>query len=246
MRTAVTERSFSFSGWMRRFWHIFPVVAACCIFLAGCTPEVYHTRADTETYSALYQKTPGVENVEPADVDIALPDPLDLSGLPKSGGGESFLGAMARYERGAKVLPLDEALDTGITHGREYLGEKEEVFLSALDLTLARYRLAPIFRGGENVAWASDTRTAQVQQGVSDLVSTNTFARTESAGFNWLYRTGARISADFTRGLPSLYDWKSFGESKQSCRLGSAATLGRRRDNGDAGGADSGGAGFAV
>jgi outer membrane protein TolC len=97
------------------------------------------------------------------------------------------------------VLPLDEALDTGITHGREYLGKKEEVFLSALDLTLARYRLAPIFRGSERVAWASDTRTAQVQQGVSDLVSTNTFARTESAGFNWLYRTGARISADFTR-----------------------------------------------
>lgn len=199
MRTADSESSSSFSGWMPRLWHIFPSLAACSFLSLGCTPEVYHTRADAETYSALYQKTPGVENVEPADVDIALPDSLDLSGLPKTGGGESFLGAMARYERGAKVLPLDEALDTGITYGREYLGKKEEVFLSALDLTLARYRLAPIFRGSERVAWASDTRTAQVQQGVSDLVSTNTFARTESAGFNWLYRTGARISADFTR-----------------------------------------------
>jgi len=199
MRTADSESSSSFSGWMRRLWHIFPSLAACSFLSLGCTPEVYHTRADAETYSALYQKTPGVENVEPADVDIALPDSLDLSSLPKTGGGESFLGAMARYERGAKVLPLDEALDTGITYGREYLGKKEEVFLSALDLTLARYRLAPIFRGSERVAWASDTRTAQVQQGVSDLVSTNTFARTESAGFNWLYRTGARISADFTR-----------------------------------------------
>jgi outer membrane protein TolC len=199
MRTADSESSTSFSGWIRRLWHIFPSLAACSFLSVGCTPEVYHTRADTETYSALYQKTPGVENVEPADVDIALPDSLDLSGLPKTGGGESFLGAMARYERGAKVLPLDEALDTGITHGREYLGKKEEVFLSALDLTLARYRLAPIFRGSERLAWASDTRTAQVRQGVSDLVSTNTFARTESAGFNWLHRTGAKISADFTR-----------------------------------------------
>lgn len=199
MRTDKSERLKSFTVWDCCLWRSLPVPVVICLVFSSCTPEEYHTRADTETYSALYQKTPAVENVSPQDVDITLPDPLDLSGLAKSGRGEGFLGEMARYEQGAKMLPLDDALETGITHGRDYLGQKEEVYLSALDLTLARYRLAPIFRAGEDVAWASDTRNAQVQQGVSDLVSTNTFSRNESAGFNWLYKTGARISADFTR-----------------------------------------------
>jgi outer membrane protein TolC len=34
---------------------------------------------------------------------------------------------------------------------------------------------------------------------MTELVSTNTFSRTQSAGFNWLYKTGARLSADFTQ-----------------------------------------------
>jgi outer membrane protein TolC len=34
---------------------------------------------------------------------------------------------------------------------------------------------------------------------MTEIVSTNTFARTQSAGFNWLCQTGARLSADFTQ-----------------------------------------------
>lgn len=199
MRTVTSGSVRSFAEWKGRLRLFLPGILLSGVSFVSCTPDVYHTRADTEAYTALYQKTPSVENVSPPDVDIALPDPLDLSGLSQSGRGEGFLGETARYEVGAKVLPLADALETGITHGREYLGQKEGVFLSALDLTLARYRLAPIFRAGDDVAWASDSRNAQVQQGVTDLVSTNTFARNEGAGFTWLYKTGARITTDFTR-----------------------------------------------
>lgn len=202
MEYAVSERILSSPEGKRccsrsATWLIASLV--CALTATSCTPEIYHTRADRETYSALFQKTPAVENVDAESVDIAIPEPVSLEGLQRSGTGAEFLGEMASYERGAKVLQLDEALETGITYGREYLDEKERVFLSALDLTLARFRLSPMFRGGGELEWATDSRAAQVQNGVTDLVSTNTFARNSSAGFSWLYKTGARISADFTR-----------------------------------------------
>jgi outer membrane protein TolC len=33
---------------------------------------------------------------------------------------------------------------------------------------------------------------------MTEIVATNTFSRTQSAGFNWLFKTGARLSTDFT------------------------------------------------
>jgi len=164
-------------------------------FLTGCTPDIYQNRADLETYSALYEKTPDVDNVDGDDVDIELPAPMNLSDLPREGRGSEFLGTMASSEIGAAVLPLDEALETGVTYGRDYLDEKERVFLSALSLTLARYELTPITFAQGELEWATDNRLSAV----NNLVTTNTFSRNASTGFNWLYKTGARISADFTR-----------------------------------------------
>jgi len=167
--------------------------------LASCSPQMHHNRADRESYSILANKTPAVENVDDDDVELSRPEAVDLSDLSVSGSAAEFLGEMSVYERGAHVMPLDEALETGISYGRDYLEEKEDVFLGALDLTLARHRLSPIFFGNASAERASDTRQAQLQQGMTELVATNTFARTQSGGFNWLYRTGARISTNFTR-----------------------------------------------
>lgn len=201
MRESKSERNDSFPdpGNCCRYGAASLLAVGLVFTLPGCTPDVYHTRADTEAYATLYQKTPQVENVGENDVDISVPEALDLTPLPVSNEAAGFLGKISSAERGAKVLQLDGALETGITHGREYLNEKERVFLSALDLTFARYRLAPIFVGGGDLGWASDSRNAQIQQGATELVATNTFARTSSGGFNWLYRTGARVSTDFTR-----------------------------------------------
>lgn len=177
-------------------------VAVCLLaaLLAGaCSPQMYRARADRETYTALFEKARNVKNVEPADLELPPPDPVDLGGLPTRGASPKFLGEAGSKERGAKVLKLDEALELGIRHSREYQEAREEVFLSALDLTLARHRLAPIgFAGGRGTR-ANDSRAAELEAGMTELVSTNTFARTQTAGFDWLLATGARVSTSFTQ-----------------------------------------------
>ncbi len=160
---------------------------------------MYRNRADRETYAALIEKTPEVDNVRPSDVELITPDPPDLSKLLPGTKGDGVLGEFASNEEGAKVLTLDEALSTGIQHSREYLTMKESLYLQALDLTLARHRLQPIFYTNGSATRAVDSRAAELEKGMTELVSTNTFSRTQSAGFNWLCRTGARISADFTQ-----------------------------------------------
>lgn len=169
------------------------------LILGACSPQMYRTRADREVYAALIERTAEVENVGPSDVELVTPDPPDLTKLRPRSRNDSFLGEFASYEKGAKVLTLDEALATGIRHSRDYLTVKESLYLQALDLTLARFRLQPIFDAGGSGTRAVDSRTAELEAGMTELVSTNTFSRTQSAGFNWLYKTGARLSADFTQ-----------------------------------------------
>jgi outer membrane protein TolC len=182
--------------------------------VASCSPARFQFRADRETYTALFEKTGAVENVEPESLELLPPSQLELGHLRSYGKAADYLGSHAASEREAKLLTLDEALATGIRQSREYLTEKERVFLSALDLTLARFRLTPIFFADGRGVRATDSRRAELQQGMTDLVSTNTFARTQSGGFNWLYNTGARISADFTQDfLRIMTGNRSFNES---------------------------------
>ncbi len=209
-------------GWRKaRHWPL-PLLLSLgySVSLSSCSPNFYQTRADQETYTALFQKMPEVENVEPVDVDLAPSAPLDLSGLQNRASSADFLGEMGEYERNSKVLSLADALETGITYGRDYLSARERVFLSGLDLTLARHRLAPTFYAGGFGELATDSRDAAVQVGMTKLVSTNTFSRVQSTGFNWLYRTGARISTDFTQDfLRFLSGHRSLSDSDLAVTL---------------------------
>lgn len=172
---------------------------AAILAIPSCTPDKYRTWADGETYAALFEKTPEVDNVDPDDVELTPAEAPNLSGLLPRAKSDEVMGDFASYEKGAKVLTLDRALETGIRHSRDYITRKEGVFLSALDLTLARHRLEPIFGGGGSLTRATDSRAAVLGAGMTKLVSTNTFARTRGVGFDRLYRTGARLSADFTQ-----------------------------------------------
>lgn len=187
--------------WRGQDWRM-PVLLFVLVTLLfpSCSPQTYHARADREVYSVLSEKTPEVENVEPDDVYLSEPPVVDLSNLKSANVKDGdFLGAVAREERGAKEISLSEAVGTAIVHGRSYLSARETLFLNALDLTLARHRLAPIFDAGGSATRATDSRLAELEAGMTELVSTNTFSQTRTAGFNWLYKTGARISADFTQ-----------------------------------------------
>lgn len=192
------------SPWWRTGGRSFPrkpavAFALALVSLGSCSPQHYHTRADRETYSILFEKSNEVENVEPDELPLAPSSSPDLSKLLPKPRGDEFLGDFATYEAGAKVLSLDEALDTGIHHSRDYQSAKENLYLSALDLTLARHRLSPIFNAGGGATRASDSRNFRIEEGMTEIVATNTFSRTQSAGFNWLLATGARLSTDFTQ-----------------------------------------------
>lgn len=202
-------------GRAKRHWLLLLLLPlACSLFLSSCSPNFYQTRADQETYTALFEKMPEVENVGPEDVDLIPPATLDLSSLQNRSAAVDFLGEMGADERNSKVLSLSDALETGITHGRDYLSARERVFLSGLDLTLARHRLSPTFSAGGFSELATDSRDAVLQAGMTKLVSKNTFSRVQSTGFNWLYRTGARISTDFTQDfLKFLTGQTSINES---------------------------------
>ncbi len=173
---------------------------SCPLLWVGCSADFYRQKADIETHAVLFGKTAEVENVENDSVDIEPPptwSAASLDGLPTAK-QESFLGS-GKTKANAKMLSLDEALSTGITHNRSYLTRKEAVFLEALDLTLAQHRLSPIFGGGADATRQSDSRRAAAQAGLNSLVATNTFTRNQSASFDYLYKTGARLSADFTQ-----------------------------------------------
>ena len=59
--------------------------------------------------------------------------------LAKSTQASDFLGEAADKEKGARVLPIDEALSMAIHHNRTYLTQKEMIYLQALNLTLIRH-----------------------------------------------------------------------------------------------------------
>ncbi|MDA7597853.1 TolC family protein [bacterium] len=173
-------------------------VAVC---LSGCHSAAYKKRADRETNRILGKKVQGVDNVEWADVDITLPEPATLEGLGMNPENAEYLGKEAELESSAKMIPLDEALHLAIQHNRDYLTQKEVIFLQALNLTLTRHAFAPIFAADGDVTRQSGARTVDpegVETEVIAIVAENTVSQNRHYGVSKLTKTGARIAADFT------------------------------------------------
>ncbi|MEM7699103.1 MAG: TolC family protein [Verrucomicrobiota bacterium] len=193
------------------------LVALGLVVLSSCTPTQYQEWADREAYTILFSKSELVENVDYDSVSLGTGEPAETEKIEIRGAYGAYLAETIVTGSDSRILSLDDALSTSVRRGRSYLNEKERVFLSALDLTLARHRLAPIFSIDGDVLRAGDSRQAQA---LTNLVSTNTFSRTRSAGFDMLYRTGARISADFTQDfLRFITGTRSINESDLAVSL---------------------------
>lgn len=121
-----------------------------------------------------------------------------------------FLGAEGAAEVGAHVLSLEEALNIGVKHSRTYQNRKEQLYLSALSLTLARNQFTPIFTGRaqgahqtttEEVRVVVDAITGQPRVLAAEdalLVEQHRVTEQNQLGASLLLATGARISAAFT------------------------------------------------
>lgn len=155
---------------------------------------MYKRWADREVFGLLTKKTSKVPNSGQHLLDITPPPPVSLAQLEKNLKTVDFLGDRAFIEKEARVVSLADALDFAVHRNRNYLLQKEVVFLSALDLTLTRQNFTPILSGGGGVT-ADRTK---VTSSVNSLVNTGTLATSANSSLSVLTRTGARLALDLT------------------------------------------------
>ncbi len=160
----------------------------------GCTSGHYSKSADKETLGILRRKSSKVPNSGRGLLDITPPPPVTLDELERSLKTEAFLGDRAHIEKGAKVVELADALRLGVTRNRTYLGRKEDLYLQALNLTLARHRFAPIFAASGSATLDRN----QVETGVNQFVTDTTQTYTGGVGFSMLSKVGTRLVADLS------------------------------------------------
>ena len=125
------------------------------VILTGCTTSHYRKSADRDIYRIIGQRTPEVPNMD-SNFTIEQTNTVSLEGLPVVTNVEEFLGADGDAEQGAYILSLEEALDIAVHRSRAYQTRKEQLYLTALSLTLARHAFTPIFSAGAQGDYSAD------------------------------------------------------------------------------------------
>ena len=185
-------------GSWTRFWkHVdLPLVPPLGFLMDGCSTQHYEESANREAASLIAEKSTLIPNTEPS-FELQQMDPSDLASMPVSENLEAFLGKTGQSEVGARVVLL-KPLELATAYNRRYLTQKEDLYLQALDLSLARFQYTDFWSSGD-VAYQERQRLAgEAQSGVDGLVKEKTIQSNAGVGFNWLLRTGGRIAADFT------------------------------------------------
>jgi len=169
--------------------------------LTSCTGKTHRKWADREVFGILRKKASKVPNSGTGLMSITPPPVPKLEHLEKNVKTADFLGEYAAVEKDAKVLPLSESLNFAVTRNRDYLTQKETLYLTALDLTLARNQYSPILTTIGN----SSMRHQQVETSVNNFVRDSTLATQGTTNLTTLARTGTRLaldlSTDFVRFL---------------------------------------------
>ncbi len=195
------------------------------VILAGCTSSHYRKSADKEAYRAIRAKSSLVTNMD-SNFHIEQTNSFDVSKYAVSTSVEEFLGPEGEHERGARVLKLEDALGLATDFSRNYQTRKEQLFASALSLTLSRHAFAPIFSGNvtptysvQNIDVARQTNvvlsSTNVILGQTNIVLGRTniipahwaedrkITTKAGIGADWLIRDVGKISTafmtDFTR-----------------------------------------------
>ena len=179
--------------------------------LAGCSAGFNKKRADKEVFGLLKFKSSKVPNAGTDLLSVTPPGPAKLDDLEKNLKTEAFLGERADVEKGARKINLTDTLRYAVERNRGYLGEKELVYLSALDLTLARNEFSPILTG----AGSATVDSKRLEQGVNSFITESTLTTTGGVGLSALQRTGTRIAVDLTSDFVKLLtgDLRSVGDS---------------------------------
>ncbi|MHC4299004.1 MAG: TolC family protein [Planctomycetota bacterium] len=169
--------------------------AAAVLGLCGaCSPDQYKAKADKEVYKIIDDKWQDdfgdKSNYMIGDSNVPAP-PNDLQvekALPESG-----------------ILTLAEAVAMATAHNRSYIRQKEQLYLVALDLTLARHQFARKWFGTIDARYANNAN--------DEIVTADS-----RLGFNQLLADGAQI------GAAVAIDWARFLTGDPETSLGSVLT----------------------
>jgi outer membrane protein TolC len=170
--------------------------AVICVIAAGCSREHYKSEADDEVYKIInnkWQKDFGKKaNYKVSDVPAS---PNDVEAEAVTSG----------------IISLSDAVARATASNRDYQKQKESLYLTALDLTLARHQFARQWFG---------TIDASYNKG-NDVISGENFETANSdaqVGFNQLLADGGVISANIAM------DWARFLTGDPRTTLGSVLT----------------------
>ena len=177
--------------------------AGLCLMLAlvGCAKSYYQKSADRAAYSAVQAKSPLVPNMDP-HFTIEQTNILSLDELLIVTNTPEFLGDDGKREAGAHLLNLETSLNLAVNYNRSYQSRKEQLYLSALGLTLVRHQFTPLFTSEANVIYSAQRTTLDEITGnpaLSDtVVEQAKVTGGGSIGASWLIRDVGRITAAFT------------------------------------------------
>jgi outer membrane protein TolC len=188
---------FSLAGrTMIRYSHIGFILGLFLILaMTGCTAAYYRKSADAAAYGVIKEKTPRVDDMD-QDFTIEQTNRFHLEGLPVETNAVDYLGENGKSEAGAYRVSLKNALKIAVHQSRSYQSHKEDLYLSALSLTLARHEWTPIYSLGGNAQYSPSTTE---DPPMSDhLVEQDSVNARATAGESWLIRDVGRITSAFT------------------------------------------------
>jgi outer membrane protein TolC len=155
----------------------------------GCSTEYHKADADEEVYKIInskWRKRFGHQaNYTISDVPLSPNDVEIQKAIPPSG-----------------IISLAQAVATATAQNRDYQEQKETLYLTALDLTLARHQFARQWFGTIDAEYARDSDDEQLNSG-------------GELGFSQLLADGAQISASIA------IDWARFLTGDPRTSLGS-------------------------
>jgi len=151
--------------------------------LAGCSTARFKAQADKEVYEIIRHKQEVALGIErPFSIDQEKDDPLVALPLRQT----EILGDIASEE--AVLLSLPQALEIASKNNRDYQARKEDVYLKALDLTLARHQWGPIFTGKASTAYTKKSEDETVGGGTE-------------FGFTKVFADGTKLGAKLSTNL---------------------------------------------
>jgi outer membrane protein TolC len=177
-------------------------LAALATLLAACSRSHYERAADREVYQIIQQAEQqvfGSTNSFSIRTRFSERTPTEIT-------PNDVLGDRSATNR--RVLNLEDSLQLAVLNSREFQTQKEQLYLTALSLTGARYEFSPQFFADS---------TAQASGIIGGAESGSVRSR---VGVSQYLRTGGRLSVSLANDLLRYFTgWSTSGQSSRDSAI---------------------------